>query len=288
MKKVSSLIVSVAVIGALFSCQGGQTSDLQSQVDSLNLRVERQAQDLDFYHECLAIISGGLDSIAQADSSLIRLSYNRENTITKESIQENLNAYANMLVRQRERLDELEGKLNENHQEVVQLRGLINHLNQQIAEKDAYIQELQGKLEQKDSNISLLLDEVNRLSQANAHLTNTVNAKEESLQVATAKLNAGYYIVGTSKELKEAGILTPRFLAKSKMDVDNIDVNLFHQIDIRNFKKIAVDDSKITIKSQHPSDSYRIESDKKNDTSTLYILDVKEFWSLTRFLIIQK
>ena len=167
------------------------------------------------------------------------------------------------------------------------MRGLIDMLNKQIEEKDAKIQKLQEKIETQGFNVSMLLDEVNKLNTKVASLKQENKAQSETIKAAQEMLNEAYYIVGSSKELKKAGVLSSKFLGKSKINADQIDASLFNQIDIRNFRQLNIPSKKITIKSQHPSSSYKITTDKKSDTTTLEILDEVEFWSLTRYLVIQ-
>ena len=284
---VSAVLVVLAALN--ISCKGGgDTAAMQAQIDSLTAQVTRQAEDLGFYQGCLSLVTDGLDSIARADTHLLTISTGKEGTITRETILEDLQAYAGMLDRQRQRIAELEGQLDTDNTERARMRALIDHLNQQVEQKNAFIQQLQEKLDSKEFNIAMLQDEVNRLYAANAELTNTVNSQRKTINDTQARLNQAYYIVGTSKELKDAGVLSSKFLGKSKVDVDNIDANLFTKVNVRRFQQLSVNSKSITIKSQHPSDSYEIIVDKKNGTSTLQIRDEEAFWSLTRFLIIQE
>ena len=269
------------------SCNG-EADALKSQVDSLNAKIEEQAQDLDNYQSCLTLFSDGLDSIAAADNNLMVATRNKEGRVTKETVKESLSAYADMLVRQRERIKELEGKLSGTGLEVSKMQSLLAYLNKQIEEKDATIKSLQERVEMGDFNIVNLQNEVTRLSNANIDLINQNQTQEEALTVAQEMLNEAFYIVGTSKELKEAGVLSKKLLGGSKVNADGIDTGVFTKIDIRNKTRIDVDSKSITLHSSHPANSYRIEVDKKAKTSVLYILDEVAFWKGTRYLIIEK
>lgn len=299
MKNFFHLVIGVALSGVTIlsfqACGGNQTEALQSQVDSLTATIEQQNQDLDFYQECLFLISDGLDSIAKADDNLMVMATNKEKTVTRESIKQDLDAYASLLTRQRERIDQLESQMNEGSADRKRMQGLISVLNKQIEEKDATIQRLQKKTETQDFNVALLLDEINQLNskvatlkQKNKLQADTIQSQAEVIQVGQEMLNEAYYVVGSSSELKKSGVLSGRFLGKSKVNADEIDASNFTKVDIRNFLKITIDSKKITIKSQHPSTSYKLTTDKKNGTTTLDILDEVEFWKLTRYLIIQK
>lgn len=281
-------ISACATVLLFQACGGNQTEALQSELDSLMTIVEQQNQDLEFYQSCLFLVSDGLDSIARADNNLVAVASNKEKTVTRESIKQDLDAYASLLTRQRERINTLERQMTEGNKDRERMRGIINMLKQQVEEKDATIQKLQEKIETKDFNIALLLDEINLLHAKIADRDQKIKKGEEALDVAQEMINEAYYLIGTSKELKESGVLKGKFFGKSKVNVDEIEASKFIQIDIRNVNKLVVDSKKITLKSEHPSNTYRITTDKKSGTSTLEILDEVKFWDFTRYLIIQK
>lgn len=291
MKKLFYHLFFVALSGVTIlsfqACGGNQTEALQSQVDSLTATIEQQNQDLEFYQSCLFLVSDGLDSIAKADNNLIAVASSKEKTITRESIRQDLDAYASLLTRQRERISQLERQMGEGGKDRERMQGIINLLNKQIEEKDATIQQLQKKIETKDFNINLLLDEINMLNAKVAAQKQEIQTKQQIIEVAQEMLNEAYYIVGSSKELKQAGVLQGKFLGKSKVNVDEIDASVFTKIDISKFHQLTIQSKKITIKSQHPSTSYRITTDKKSGITTLEILEEQDFWSISRFLIIQ-
>lgn len=292
MKKHFYLVLCVAfsamAVLSFQACKGDQTEALQSQVDSLTATIEQNNQELEFYQSCLFLVSDGLDSIARADKNLMTVASSREKTITRESIKQDLAAYADLLTRQRERINQLEAQMGEGGKERERMKGLISILSKQIEEKDATIQKLQKKVETQDFNVALLQDEINGLYTKIATLKHENKSQAEALTVAQEMLNEGYYIIGSSSELKKLGVLSSRFLGKSKVNVDQIDESIFTKIDTRDFLQLTIPSKKVTIKSQHPSTSYKLTTDKKSGTTTLDIIDELDFWSVTRFLIIQK
>ena len=68
----------------------------------------------------------------------------------------------------------------------------------------------------------------------------------------------------------------------------DVDVSAFKKIDIRQVTQIQVDSKNAKILSSHPSNSYSIRVDKANKSSVITILDEVAFWSLTRYLVIEK
>jgi chromosome segregation ATPase len=284
---MAPLLIAGSMV-ALTSCSDGKTSSLQAQIDSLNSLVENQAQELDYSQSCLSLITESIDSLAMADSTIIRVTTNREGTMTKESIRQDLDGYKTVLQHQRERLGQLEQQLLSNGREMAKMANVISYLNKQIEAKDAQIQELQNMLEQNNFDIAQLQAKVTQLYNSNSALESTVSSQQEAISVAQEMLNEAYYIIGTSKELKAAGVLSGKLLGKSKVNANNINPELFNKVDIRQVKSIHFDSEKPTIKSQHPSDSYRIVPNKKDKSAEIQIIDELDFWSITHYLIIQK
>lgn len=278
------MAVAGLALMALTACENGQSEKLQTQVDSLTAKVEQQANDLSYYSSCLTLLSEGLDSIATYDNTLYSTIKSKEGTITKESIRENLHSYASMLERQKNRISELENKLNNTNSEVTQMKSLIAYFKKQIEEKDATIARLQETVERKDFEISMLEATIDKLTTMNANLNATIKSQGEVITTAQNMLNEAYYIIGTSKELKRLNIIKG-----SKLNTkEDFSLEPFTRIDIREITQIAVNDKNIEIKSQHPKNSYHIVNDKKNNTSIIYIDDEVKFWSISRYLVIEK
>lgn len=284
---IGSLLFLSGIV-TLTSCSDGKVNSLQTQIDSLNRVVAQQSEQLDDNQSFLTLITESIDSLAMADSTLIRVATGKDGIITKESIKENLDGYVEILNRQRKRLSILESELRSNEDEMSKMASIINYLNKQIEAKDAQIKDLQEMLEQRNFDIAMLQSRVTQLYNTNSNLQALVDSQKETILVAQEMMNEAYYIIGTSKELKAAGVLNGKFMGKSKVDVNNINSELFNRVDIRKVTSIHVESSNPTIKSQHPSNSYNIIPDKKNKTAVIQIVDEIGFWSLTRYLIIQK
>ena len=288
MKKTSIILsIAAAATGMFTACSGDKTAALQQQVDSLSTALQEKTENLDYYQSCLTVLSEGLDSIAQADGSLLAVTGNREGTVDKATVRQQLDDYADLLTRQRSRINELEKSLQGSTGDVANLRKMIALMKQQIEEKDAVISDLQERIQLKDFNISQLNGEVNRLVTVNTNLKDENAQKDEVIGIQNEMINTAYYLIGTSKELKKAGVLSKSVLGGAKVSTE-IDESQFTRIDIRNVRQIEVDSKSITVRSSHPKSSYTIDVDKQAKRSILRILDEIEFWKNTRYLIIEK
>lgn len=288
MKHLHLTLAAAAMALMMGACGGNEQKGLQQQVDSLSTKVQQQDEELSFYYDCMDLLTKGLDSLA-VEGNMLLGDNNTTDRASKDAIKERLAGMGTLLQTQRERVAELEKRLQASNTNAAKMKGMVEYLKAQIALRDEQISDLQRMVNEKDFDIAMFKSEVNRLAGYNRSLLNTVDEQEESLQQADEALNQAFYIVGTSKELKEKGVLKAGgFLKGSKVNVDDMQTDGFTAIDVRIDTEIAISSKSPSVKSQHPANSYTITTDKATKTSVLKITDTKAFWSLTRYLIIEK
>ena len=101
-------------------------------------------------------------------------------------------------------------------------------------------------------------------------------------------LNTAWFVFGTKKELKDQNILTNTGLFQKKQVLKDSDINkdYFTQVDIRTTKEIKLYSKSADVLTTHPAGSYALEKDDK-DQLVLKITNPKDFWSVSRYLVIQ-
>ena len=291
LKKRKAVLFILPLLIACFSCHGNQAEEigeLQSQVDSLEAANAAQAIQLKDISEFMAVVSEGLDSIAAQEEQLTGGGKGMENKkMTKEELKANLNAFAALLERQRNRIAQLEDTLKSRGASMGSLKNIITHLNQQLDEKNQTIAALQASLNSKNVDIQQLRKKVTTLTASNEKLTEEVNKQGEALVTQSAVINECYVKIGTKKDLQEAGVLSGGgFLSKKKLNVSNFANAGFVKVDIRSYVEVDIPSKKIEILTAMPSSSYTITSD--GNTSKLLITNPNVFWSVSNYLVIQK
>lgn len=280
MKKLFMLFFFCLFVMLFFSCNGNKQGEgtEMSLADSL----EQTKSELNYCNSTLAEISSCIDSIAIQEQLLT--SGNSEVSgapKTKKEILESLKQYKEMLANYRQRMTEMEDALSSKEGSNANLRNIISFLNAQIKAKDEEIARLQEEVLSGQRNIESLKSDVRKLNTANDVLTKSVQHLDKVAKAQDATLNQGFYIVGTSAELKAANITSKKFLGKTKVNAAGIDDSKFKKIDIRNIRRIDVNGKSPKILSQMPEGSYHWEG------STLVIDDATSFWSVTSYLIIR-
>ena len=107
-------------------------------------------------------------------------------------------------------------------------------------------------------------------------------------QMQEKALNTAWFVFGTKKELKDQNILTNTGLFQKKQVLKDSDINkdYFTQVDIRTTKEIKLYSKSADVLTTHPAGSYALEKDDK-DQLVLKISNPKDFWSVSRYLVIQ-
>lgn len=278
---------------AFYSCDGGKTSQLQSQLDSLSRADSLHQEDVKQMADFVNVMSIGLDSIS-AQEGIIKDLGSREGHLDKKQLKDQLQSLAKTLLNQRERINELEKQVANNNSAYGQrIKKLIAFYKTQLDEKDKQIADLQTQLDEKNTNIAQLTESVNNLTATNTELQTTVDAQSETMaeQKSTIAsqdetINTGFVIIGKSSELKSKGIITGGFLTKKKVDVSQLQPGSFSKVDIRNYNDIRLDSSNPKIMTQMPSGSYEIKKNS-NGTCTLHIKDATTFWSVSKYLVVR-
>lgn len=295
--KAKSIILSGAlglfVACGITSCNNGKTDKMQATIDSLATSDSLHQEDIKQMADFVNVMSVGLDSIS-AQEGLIKQLGNREGKMDKAQMRTQLQGLAELLRKQRARINELEAQVAGNNSAYGQrIKKLISFYKAQLDEKDAQIADLQQQLDDKNANIAQLNESVNNLTTTNTQLKNTVETQSQAIdqQKTTIaqqdeSIHTAFVAIGSSKDLKARGIIKGGFLAKKKVDVSSLKPGSFSKVDIRNYNDIRISSDNPKIMTQMPSDSYSIENNG-NGTSVLHIKDVQTFWSVSKYLVIK-
>lgn len=288
MKKTNLFAIMMVAMAIIMSaCDGKKIEKMQHDIDSLQSLTEMKDGDLRDMANFLTVISEGLDSIAQQEDMLFTNGNGPEGQVVdREQIRKNLSDFEETLKRQKNRIAQLESDLKKKGANVTKLQGIIDMLNRQLEEKDAMITQLKADLEQSNFTVAQLRTHVDNLNETNAALNRTVEEQNQAISQQSEQLNEAYVRIGTKKELENDGLLSGGFMKKKKLDMQNIQQGHFQRIDIRNTSEIGIDGRKPKLLTQAPANSYTF-VDNGNGTSTLRILDRNQFWSLSKYLVIQ-
>lgn len=288
---MKQLIIGCLCVAAFASCNIKNTDEykaLQAERDSLALLNAQSQGELTNVMDVIDEIEDNFRQIRETEKYLTVESQKKGemSNDTKTRVKDNFDMVNEILKKNREQLNKLDKQLKNSSGENSALKKTLNMLRAELDEKTTTIADLQVKLGERDEMIANLTIDNQSLSDNVESLTSTATAQASKIKEQDKELNTAYYMFGTSKELKEAKVVSGGFLVSPKILKESIEKSKFIKIDIRNTLTIALYDKKAKILSDHPSDSYVFDKDSKGQV-IIKITDYSRFWSLTRFLVVE-
>jgi hypothetical protein len=170
-------------------------------------------------------------------------------------------------------------------------KGIIANAEERVRANNMRLADLNNNLKQLGDEYRLNFDEYLQaeyqkwvLEENLAKADQSINNMENQMNEMTNYLNTVYVIIGSKKELTEKGVLETGGIMKSKGVNEDVDRMAFTPFDLRDLDEITLGVGKVKMMTEHPTDSYKIE--KRGEDSVLIIQAPKEFWSLSKYLII--
>lgn len=288
---MKKLLVGCLCLLAMASCNVKNSDEykaLQAERDSLMQASVQSGTELEETNSLINQIEENFRQIREAEKYLTIESKNKGemSNDTKTRIKDNFEMISDILKKNKADIEKLNQRLKSNSGQMATFKKTIENLNAELTERANTIGELQSALSKRDAQIAALETDVKSLSENVEVLAGQTAEQASKIKEQDKELNTAYYMFGTSKELKEAKVVTGGFLASSKILNEGIEKSKFVRIDIRDTQSIPVYDKKAKILSDHPKDSYTLEKDANNKI-VVKITDYKRFWSLTKFLVVE-
>ena len=296
MKKLAVLIVCTAVMASCDSFSGGSKDQLKAENDSLLMELTQRNAELDEMMGTFNDISEGFRQINAAESrvDLQRGAVAEGSLNAKQQIASDIEFIRKQMEENKEQIAKLQSMLKNSKTNSSQLKRAVESLTQELNAKTQRIEELQAELASKNIRIQELDAAVTDLNAVKSELTAENEAKAKTVAEQDKALNTAWFVFGTKKELKDQKILSGSGLFKKGSVLKDGDVlksadvnkDYFTQVDIRTTKEIKLYSKDADILTTHPTGSYALEKDDK-DQLTLKITNPKEFWSVSKYLVIQ-
>ena len=277
MKKLAVLFVCVAMLASCDSFKGG-SKDLKAENDSLLMELNQRNAELDDMMGTFNEVQEGFRKINAAES---RVDLQR-GTITENSASAKQQIASDIEFISKQMEEKLQAQLKNSNYNSAQMKKAVAALTAELNAKQQRIEELQTELASKNIRIQELDAAVSDLSAAKETLAAENEAKAKTVAEQEKSLNAAWFVFGTKSELKAQKILQSGDVLKSA----DFNKDYFTQIDIRTTKEIKLYSKRAELLTTHPSGSYELVKDDKGQL-TLKITNPTEFWSVSRYLVIQ-
>ncbi len=283
MKKV---VIVLATVVALTSCDmiGGGRKQLEAENDSLMAVLANRNAELDEMLSTFNDISEGFRQINAAESrvDLQRYAVSEGSLNAKEQLTNDIEFIRKQMEENREQIAKLQEQLKKSNNQSSQLRRAVEQLTKELEDKAQHIENLRAELAAKNIQIQELDMTVKALAVARKELADANEAKAETISRQDQDLHTAWFVFGTKSELKEKNILRKGEVLTG----DKVDFKYFTKIDIRSTNQIRLFAKGAELLTSHPKSSYIFEKDDQGEL-TLKITNTKEFWSISKYLVIQ-
>lgn len=286
MKKIFYIAAAAMVLTS--SC-GPSSKELKAQAekDSLQNVIDMKDTEINDLIGTFNEVQEGFNLINEAENRVNMMKANAENNSAAANIRDNMKFIQERLQENRQKIEELQKKLTNSSINAAKLKETIAQLQQQLEEKTQQLEELRMQLQMKDQKIAQLSTDVSNLQSENETMKTSKEQTERIARSQDEQLNAAWYVVGTSKQLKEHKILgSSSIFKKSSVLKEDFDINYMTKIDIRNTTVIPLSSKSATIMTTHPAGTYTLLKDSKG-LYTLRISDPTKFWSVSKYLVIK-
>lgn len=262
---------------------------MQAKQDSIaQLGVQKDNSILE-YISAMNEIQSNLDSIKtiQKIVSVQTAPGTEIKAEAKKRIVEDIAQINNLLQKNKDMMNSLQGKLRNSNVKIVELEKMIELLNKQVGDKDAEVAVLKQQLEKLNVDVAGLNQKIETITKESEQ---AIKEKNEVIDTKTTELNTAYYGFGTKKELeaknvieKEGGVLGMGKTLKLKKDFNR---DFFMKIDIREFNQLPLNTKKAKLVTYHPDGSYHMVMTAKKTVESIVIDKPEEFWKASKYMLI--
>jgi len=283
-------IFTFAIFIILFTSCGKQSSDyksLKAQNDSLlNAKLKLQ-EEVDGYFSAMNQIEQNIEKIKSTENIISIQPVGKElSDDVRTKINEDMTYLNDMILANKAELERLKSKIKRSTFKSSQLEHTILRLTKSLEEETSKVALLQVELAEKDSLIIKLDTKVSEMGKNIEVLSTDNTTKDTKIKEQDETIHTAWYVFGTLSELKQQKIITSDgILSAKKVLQRDFNKNYFVRIDARNTKSIPLYSSHAKILTSHPKSSYTLE--KENGNFVLLIIDTDDFWSISKYLVIE-
>lgn len=291
MKTSKIVTIMVIVLVAFSSCQFQEQKQQISDLSAQNEELTRQLSERDsLMSEMMATftqVEEALNYIKGQSKILTNTEEASELSINnREQVVKDVEMMAEILKESRQKLSRLNKKLKESGVKIANLEEKISSLEAELTQSQTDILTLTSDLEAKNFEVSQLQEQIVEMAVVQEEQLAVIEDQKGEID----NLNVAYYVSGTSKELKEKGLIDKSggFLGigKTKTLSDDVETEYFSEFDIRYTDSIPVSASAAKLVTKHPAGSYEFVT-QDGMVSYLEIKEPDEFYKFSKFIVME-
>lgn len=275
--------VLVVMLALMCSCdfETQAYKNLRMQKDSIQALQQSQLLELENYLDLINEVDSGFEAIRESQNILTFASYDNENPSEnmRQKVADNLYMINNLLAENQSKIAELEEKLQSSDLKSTKLQRMVNKLTADLKKKNAEVVELRELLVSKNYQIDSLMVIFRMAQDRETALIAKTTEQDSIMSVQDAQLHRAYFFVGNRKALRANDINVKDRDAGYRSE-------LFTPVDVRVFDRLETGAKSAKILTKHPESSYEFQR-QSDKTYVLIIKNAADFWSASRYLIVQ-
>lgn len=295
--------IGVVLLGAL-------TIAMWFGMSSINKKKEAMSQDLErlekrslqkemIFEEMVGLIDdveSQIDEIVKRENLIV--DQRKEQPVKDQKVRmiSELQMIDELILRSAEDIKLLNDKLSASDLRLGVFQKKINGLQADLQDRAKEVLSLKGELVAKDEALALLINQTDSLNtQVNAYITSLgkKDFKIDQLTALNKELYKGYLAIGTFDELKAKGVVNKEggflgLLGRKMTLQEDAALTEFITVDKRDVSRLRIAASRLSLISEHPSDSYQIIPGETEKEQVLEITNPDTFWQISQYLVISK
>ncbi len=285
-----ALTIIILIAGLLTSC-GQREKELEQQLAELQELSSQKDDDIDAFITSMTNIQINLDSVKALEGIITAraISDSEHGSSIEDDIIDDMMLLYNNMKKTRDQLETMEKKLEQSSISSEKLKRFVAKLKRDLQAKEEEIAGLKEGLTEANIYIDKLMASVDRLALENERRVQVIQKKNVELIKKEAELQTGFWIAGSTKNLRERNIIDKEgaFLGIGGVKVVSEDMSLedLEEVNIQEVTEIAVSAKKAELVTSHPKHTYEfVGNGKKIDK--LVIDDPEGFWQNSKVLVI--
>lgn len=281
--KALALMPCIAL--AMASCTVYSERDrLQQQNDSLLVAHAQLESEINNYFETLNDISDNLDRVKQLEGIISQTPAEGVEQDPSVSINNSINTISQIISDNNQKIADLSKRYKNSRFKISQLEKSITTLTSENQRLTAQVNGMVEQLAERDQVIASQSLSLAALNDSAHALSSRMRTAEKIISTQDETLNTAWYVFGTTRELKAQGIIAKYGAVNKSLLKGEFNQDYFVKIDIREVLEIPLYSKRAKMLTTHPNDSYILE--KLDGQYTLRITNPTEFWSVSRYLVI--
>lgn len=279
-KGIAAMLIA---IGSASCSSGPSEGEITARNDVQRLQNELQTRD-SLIGEMTLSFDEIEQNIALMDDREKVLGENAEGELNMDKrgrMVKDLQLMNGLLQQSRDRIAELTDRLDKSKIDARGLRKKLKDLDVMLASRDSSISGMKEELLARDFKIE----------QVNEQLTSIeleLAKREAIIDQQTTAMNTAYYVVGTTKELEESGVVTRSGgligIGKTAAVNGDVDNEKFKEVDVRHTDRVPLGAKKVHLVTEHPKNSYTI-VEQGDELAYLEIKDPTAFWKMSKYMV---